>query len=125
MLRPTLAIASAVLALAVAVAGSAFAQDAALPKVKGAVGPGFTITLKKNGLRVKTLTAGTYLFVIADKSAMHNFTLERRTGGEFEKHLTSTPFVGTKTVKVTVKSGRWKYYCSVHESTMHGFFTVK
>jgi len=28
-------------------------------------------------------------------------------------------------MKVTLKKGEWKYYCSVHESTMHGSFVVK
>jgi len=63
--------------------------------------------------------------VISDRSGIHNFTLEQEKGGTFEKALTSTPFEGTKTVQVTLKKGRWKYYCSVHESMMFGFFTVK
>jgi plastocyanin len=73
---------------------------------------------------VKTLKAGKYTFVISDKAAIHNFTLEQESGGKFEKTLTATGFTGTKTVTITLKKGRWKYYCSVHESTMFGFFTV-
>jgi plastocyanin len=96
-----------------------------MTKLKGTVGPGFTISLTKAGKRVKTLSAGTYAFVITDKATIHNFTLEQEKGGKFEKHLTSTGFKGTKTVTVKLKRGKWKYYCSVHESTMFGFFTVK
>jgi plastocyanin len=61
--------------------------------------------------------------VLSDKSSFHNFTLERETGGNFEKHLTG--FTGPKTVIVTLKRGKWKYYCSVHQASMFGFFTVK
>jgi plastocyanin len=124
MLRATLAIGSAVLALSVAVA-AASGQGSATPTLKGTVGPGFTISLKMNGKLVKSLKAGSYKVVIADKASIHNFTLEQEKGGKFEKHLTSTPFTGTKTATVTLKAGKWKYYCSVHEPTMFGFFTVK
>jgi plastocyanin len=34
-------------------------------------------------------------------------------------------FTDPKTVTVTLKRGKWKYYCSIHESLMFGFFTVK
>jgi plastocyanin len=61
---------------------------------------------------------------VSDKSAMHNFTIERETKPKIEKHPTSTSFVGTKSMKITLKKGHWKYYCSVHEALMHGFFTV-
>jgi plastocyanin len=124
MTRPYLAI-LAVLAAAVVAAGTALGQSASTPKLKGTVGPGFTIKLTKNGARVTSLKAGTYLFVISDKASIHNFTLEQEKGGKFEKHLTSTAFMGTKSVKVTLRRGKWKFYCSVHEPTMFGFFTVK
>ena len=94
------------------------------PKLVGTVGPAFTITLKQGTKKVKTLKAGKYTFVINDKSSLHNFTLEQEKGGKFEKHLTSTPFVGTKTVTVTLKPGTWKYYCAVHEPQMFGFVKV-
>jgi plastocyanin len=74
---------------------------------------------------VKTLKAGKYTFVIHDRSPLHNFTLEQEKGGKFEKHLTGTGFSGTKTVTVTLKAGKWKYYCSIHQASMFGFFTVK
>lgn len=113
------------IAAALAVAGAAFSQGTATPKLKGAVGPGYTIKLTKNGAKVSSLKAGKYSFAISDKSSIHNFTLEQEKGGKFEKHLTSTPFTGNKAVTVTLKRGKWKYYCSVHEPQMFGFFTVK
>jgi plastocyanin len=104
-------------------AASAFAQ--AVPTVHGTVGPGFTISLSMNGKPARTLKAGTYNFVIADKASIHNFVLEKAKGGSFEKELTTVPFTGTKTVKIKLTPGEWEYYCAPHESTMHGDFTVK
>jgi plastocyanin len=105
-------------------AGNAFSASQATPKLNGTVGPGFTITLKMNGKAVKTLKAGTYNFVVADKSSIHNFVVEKK-GGSFEKSLTTVAFSGTKTVKVKLTRGKWEFYCAPHEATMHGDFTVK
>ena len=88
-------------------------------------GPGFTISLKSHGAKVKTLKAGAYTFVVTDKGSIHNFVIERESGGKFEKALTTIPFTGTKTVTVRLGKGKWKYYCKAHESTMFGFFTVR
>ena len=97
---------------------------AATPTLVGTDGPGFTITLTKGGKKVSKLKAGTYVFKIADKSSIHNFTIEREKGGKIEKELTDTSFQGKKTVTVTLKKGSWKFYCSSHESQMFGFFKV-
>ena len=93
--------------------------------LNGTVGPGFTITLKDaKGHKVTKLKAGPYAFKISDKASIHSFVVEQQTGGGFEKDLTSVGFVGTKTVVVTLKKGKYKYYCRPHESSMFGFFTV-
>jgi plastocyanin len=113
--------------LAVGLAASAFlvSAQASTPRLTGQVGPGYSITLKKGTTKVKTLRAGKYLFVISDKAGIHNFTIEREKGGpKIEKTLTGTTFMGKKTVAMTLKKGTWKYYCSVHESSMFGFFKV-
>ena len=34
------------------------------------------------------------------------------------------PFKGTKTITLTLKAGKYKFYCQPHESTMFGNFTV-
>jgi hypothetical protein len=120
---PVLALAVTAVA-ALTLAQSAFSHRSMTPALKGVVGPGYTISLKKAGAKVTTLKAGRYTFAITDKSTFHNFTLEQEKGGKFERHLTSTPFMGSKTVKITLKRGKWKYYCSVHESQMFGFFRV-
>jgi len=113
-----------VVILALVVAGAALGHSSAAPKLNGTVGPGYTIKLTRSGQKVKVVKAGSYLFVIADRSSIHNFTLERETGGKFEKHLTTTPFTGVKSVTIKLGKGKWKFYCSIHESLMHGLFSV-
>jgi plastocyanin len=97
---------------------------AATPTLKGTVGPGFTITLTQAGKKVKTLKAGTYTLVVSDKASIHNFVLEKKKGGTFEKTITSVPFTGTKTLKVKLTKGTYEYYCTPHETVMHADFTV-
>ena len=119
-------VAAGVGALAVGVGASALpARTAAVPTLKGTVGPSFTISLKRNGKRVATLKPGRYKIVVADKSSFHNFELEQESGGTFERDITEVSATGTKTLTVTLKKGKWKYYCEPHESTMFGFFRVK
>jgi plastocyanin len=106
---------------AVALAVAATASPMATPKLTGTVGPGFTISLKKGGKVVKTLKAGKYTFVISDKASIHNFVLE---GPGVERDITTVPFVGKKTVTITLRKGKYKYYCRPHESSMFGFVKV-
>jgi len=96
------------------------------PKLTGTVGKNdaFIIMLKNaSGKLVKTLKAGTYTFVIHDDSTLHSFALDGPHG--FAKDFTTIPFKGTKTATLTLKKGKYKYYCKAHESTMFHFFTVK
>jgi plastocyanin len=123
MFRATL-FALAAAAVAVAIVASAEARSSST-RLIGTVGPGYTITLKKGTAKVKTLKAGKYTFVITDKASIHDFTIEREKGGpKIEKTLTGTSFQGKKTVTVTLKKGSWKFYCSIHEPQMYGFFKV-
>ena len=125
MLGRITAATSVVAAFALAVAIAGYSRSTAIPTLNGTVGPGFTISLKTSGKAVKSLKAGTYKFVIADKATIHGFTLEQEKGGKFEKDLTSVSFTGTKTTTLNLGKGTWKYYCTPHESSMFGFFTVK
>jgi hypothetical protein len=98
------------------------ASPAATPKLTGTVGPGFSITLTQGGKKVTKLKAGTYTFVINDKASIHNYELDGPNG--FAKDFTSVPFKGTKSFTVTLKAGKYTYYCAPHEATMFGNFTV-
>ena len=112
--------------VALTAAGSAFSHNSSTPTLKGVVGPGYSIKLTKGGKKIESLKAGTYKFVISDRSAYHNFTVEREkpTKPKLEMHLTGTGFMGTKTVKMTLKPGSWSFYCSNHEAQMHGDFKI-
>jgi plastocyanin len=114
------------LCAALVIAGSSFAllagsAFAATPTLTGTVGPGYKITLAKNGTRVTKLAAGTYTLVVHDKSSIHNFVLE---GPGVERDVTTVPFTGSKTVTVKLRHGKYKYYCRPHEPTMFGYVTV-
>jgi plastocyanin len=107
------ALTSAATLVAVGVATAAMTTAMAVPKLHGTIGPGFTISLKNaNGKKVATLKHGNYTFIVADKSSIHNFTLNGP--GAKNKTITGTGFVGTKTVKLTLKKGTYRIYCTVH-----------
>jgi plastocyanin len=106
---------------AVALLATAPAVPMSHPKLIGTVGPGFTITLKKNGKRVRAVKPGMYTFVVSDKSGIHNFEIE---GPRLDRAITTVGATGTKTVTLRLRRGTYKYYCAPHESTMHGSFKV-
>jgi plastocyanin len=97
------------------------ASKAALPKLTGTVGPGFTISMKRLGKPFKTIKAGTYSITVADKSGIHNFHLR---GPKVNKEVTQVGFVGTKTVIVKFLKGKYTFICDPHFTTMKGSFTV-
>jgi plastocyanin len=108
-------------AAAVALVAAAAATPMSTPKLTGAVGPGFTISLKRLGKTVKTVKAGRYTFAISDKSAIHDFQLR---GAGINRALTTVPFTGAKVVTLLLKRGTYKYYCKPHESSMRGSLRV-
>jgi hypothetical protein len=114
--------AAALTAASVAAAGSHAAATAGT--LNGTVGPGFSISLTQKGKLVKSLKAGTYKLVVSDKATIHNFVIERESGGTFEKSVTTVPFTGTKTITVNLAKGEWKVYCQPHEAAMTQSFVV-
>jgi plastocyanin len=111
--------------LLLAALGSALAvtapAGAALPKLVGTVGPGFTITLKRFGKPLASLKAGTYSITVSDKSNIHNFHLR---GPGVNKQITAVGFVGTKTITVKLTKGVYRLVCDPHATTMKGSFKV-
>jgi plastocyanin len=105
--------------------GSALAvtapAGAALPKLVGTVGPGFTITLKRFGRPLVSLKAGTYSITVSDKSNIHNFLLR---GPGVKREITAVGFVGTKTITVKLTKGIYRFVCDPHATTMKGSFRV-
>jgi plastocyanin len=80
-------------------------------KLVGVTGPGFTITLKKAGVKVRTLRRGRYTITVNDKSTAHNFRLK---GPGLNRQITGLAFRGSKTVTVTLRAGRYTYQCDPH-----------
>jgi plastocyanin len=111
----------AVAATALALVASIGAAPAAPVKLKGSVGPGATIVLKKGASKVSTLKRGRYTFVVSDRSSDHNFRIK----GPVSRQITSISATGTKTVTLTLKPGRYTYVCDPHASFMKGSFRVK
>jgi hypothetical protein len=122
-------IAAAVLAAALltvlALAASAMATSQAThPKLLGVVGnnDAFKISLTSKGKSVKTLKADTYTLVIQDDSTIHNYELDGPHGKSWT--FTSVGFKGTKTFTLKLVKGKYKAYCSPHESIMFQRFAV-
>jgi len=115
-LRSRLVVLVAVLVAAaglVSVGVAAIVNSTSLPKLKGTIGPGYTISLKDaRGRAVKMLRHGKYTLVVSDKANIHNFTLNGP--GIKNKMITGASFVGPKTVTLTLKTGKYRYYCTVH-----------
>ncbi len=92
--------------------------------LRGTVGPGFTISLKKlSGVKVKTLPRGVYVFRVTDRSNEHNF---RIVGPGVRKSITTVGFVGTPKAPtvLTLKKGKYTFFCVPHPLDMRGTFTV-
>ena len=106
---------------ALALAGSAQAATPSKTTLVASVGPGFTISLKKGAAKVSTLKPGAYVIKVSDKSTFHNFRLR----GPGVNKATSVAFMGSKTFRVTLKAGSYRYQCDPHRSQMRGSFTVR
>jgi plastocyanin len=111
---------SVLVTLVIAAALAVPAVAAARP-FYGTVGPGSTITLKRaNGTTVKHASPGARKFVISDQSSGHNFHLFGPGVGK----KTGIAFVGSRTWKVTLSIGTYKFRCDAHPTTMRGRFGV-
>jgi plastocyanin len=119
MSRIPILLAAAMVAL-IAAAPTTAGPTMSPAKLTGTVGPGFTITLKKGGAKVRTLKAGRYTFVVADKSNIHDFRLK----GAMRRTLTTVAFKGTKSVTLTLRKGSYTYFCGPHPTQMKGTFRV-
>jgi hypothetical protein len=113
------------LAAAVLVPASARPQSAS-NELTGAVGPGFTISLRDaNGNLVSHLDPGAYHITIHNLSdpatgVVHNFHLSGPGGVD----LATTSDTGTTTFDVTFVDGTYRYQCDFHPLQMHKTFTA-
>jgi len=114
-------LAVSLLVTAAVLAGNAAAPASGPQTITGTVGPGFTITLKQHSKVVKTLAPATYVFVIDDKSNIHNFHLK----GPGVNKATSVAAVGKTTWRITLRKGTYTYICDPHATTMKGKLIVR
>jgi hypothetical protein len=92
---------TAVLIAATVAVVVALPAAAALPKLQGTVGPGFTITLKKPTKAWKHLR------------------------GPGVNVKTGVATKGTKTFAIKVVKGKYRFVCDPHASSMNGSFTIR
>ena len=84
----------------------------------------YVISLKfGSGRKVRTIPAGTYLFVIHDYSRFHNFALGSQTDNK-RLFTTGIRWRGTKRYTLMLSPGNYAYACSAHYRTMNGTFVV-
>jgi len=85
------------------------------------VGPSNTITLTRNGARVRTLAAGKYVIVVRDRSRRHNFHLT----GPGVNRKTAVGRVGTVTWNLTLGAGTFRYASDPQAKRVRGSFVVR
>ena len=122
MTRRLLVIGIAAAVAVIAFAAAASARHESSLTLVGTVGPGYTIDLKVRGLNLVRLKAGKYKFVIHDQASIHGWSLDGPNG--FAKDISAVPFMGTTTVTLNLKAGKYKFYCPPHESRMFGHFSA-
>jgi plastocyanin len=111
--------------LVLSIAGLAAAVSVARPAatdgtLQATVGPGYSIGLTQNGIKVTHLDPGTYTINVDDKADIHNFDLF----GPGVKESTGIDTIGTTTWTVTFTDGTYNYNCDAHPASMNGKFTV-
>jgi len=111
--------------LVLSIAGLAAAVSVARPAstdgtLQATVGPGYSINLTQNGVKVTHLDPGTYTINVNDQADIHNFDLF----GPGVKESTGVDTVGTATWTVTFTDGTYNYVCDAHPASMSGKFTV-
>jgi plastocyanin len=116
MRRPLVILAALAATAALVVATVSQAAPAA-KKLKGTVGPGFTISMTK-----QSTAAGTYTITINDQGTIHNFHL---TGPGVNK-ATSVSGTGTTVWRnIVLKKGKtYRFVCDPHASSMKGTLKV-
>jgi plastocyanin len=111
--------------LVLSIAGLATAVSVARPAatdgtLQASVGPGYSISLTQNGVKVTHLDPGTYTINVNDQADIHNFDLF----GPGVKESTGIDTIGTTTWTVTFTDGTYNYNCDAHPGSMNGKFTV-
>lgn len=86
-------------------------------RLSGTVGPGAKIDLSRAAKRVVSLAAGSYLFVVSDRSALDNFHLT----GPGVNRKTGVAAKGTVRWTLRLKKGAHVYRSDAHKKLRRGF----
>ncbi len=106
------------IALALAAAGVAMADDAAW---SGSVGPGYNISLRDAaGNVIANPAPGQVTITVDDKSDEHNFHLF----GPGVDVFTAVEAIEQQTFQATLVDGVYRFVCDAHPTRMRGQFTV-
>jgi hypothetical protein len=93
----------------------------ALPQqLVATVGPKNTISLRQGGKKVSTLSAGSYVLVVRDRSRKHNFHLL----GPGVNRKTTVAARGTFTWNLTLSAGKFAFRSDPQAKRLKGSFTV-
>ena len=84
------------------------------------VGPGTAIWVKRGSRKVTRLKAGVYTITVRDRSRVHNFRLI----GPGVNKATTVAFQGTRTWRVRLRPGIYRFRCDPHRAVMKGSFRV-
>jgi hypothetical protein len=116
---PTLVVVSALASVGVGVpsAGSGVHAAPVRGTLLGSAETLGRVTLTHKGKAVSSLKAGRYRIVVADKAPNSGLILDRPNFTSIR--VTSSPFVGTRTMIVTLTPGGWSYHGAVGE--LHDF----
>ena len=74
----------------------------------GSVSKTGKLTLERAGKPVATLAAGRYTIRVTDRTKRNGFILQE--SGRASRSLTTAPFVGVKSVTVSMPAGQWFFY---------------
>jgi hypothetical protein len=122
MTRGILALAALVAAGAVIVAAAPGSPPSAPGRqLVGTVGPGFTITLTRDGEPVTSLRPGTYRLTVHDLSTRHNFHIfgPGTDAPTLDDVVTTVPQVTDEdgvTVKIHLEHGTYTFQCDPHRN---------
>jgi hypothetical protein len=83
----------------------------------GIVGPGKTISMKRNGSKVRSVTHGAFEITVQDKTKKDNFHLTCKGLSK----ATGVKFKGTTTWNVTLRKGTCSYRSDAHKKLKHSF----
>jgi len=89
-------------------------------KLVANVGPGTAIWVKRGTRKVTKLKAGIYTITVRDRSRVHNFRLL----GPGVNKATTVRFRGTRTWRVQLRPGLYRFRCDPHRAVMKGSFRV-